>query len=338
MWTEAKLDDLLTVPSKQLVQDIQQLKGDIMILGAGGKMGPSLTLLAKKACVEAGIKKRVIAVSRFSDDGIVQQLTNQGVEVIRGDLLDFEFVNALPKVQNIIYIAGRKFGTSGATHLTWASNAIIPALVIDAFKACNIVVFSTGNVYPLVPYNSGGATEETTPLPMGEYAMSCLARERIFEYASEAYGTKVLLYRLNYAVDLRYGILHDIAMKVMTGQKISLQMGYFNCIWQGNANEWALRALNLCTSPTTKLNVTGMETLSVRDVATALGKRFDKPVIFEGKEQNTALLSNAQKAVALFGKASVNMETLIKWQVEWLVSGGSSFGKPTHFEERQGSY
>ena len=252
--------------------------------------------------------------------------------------MDIEKLNALPQVENIIYMAGRKFGTDGQEPLTWAMNATLPAFVAYKFRTSNIVVFSSGNIYPKVPTYSGGCTEENKTNPIGEYAMSCLARERAFEYGALEYQTKVFIYRLNYALDLRYGVLYDIANNLLNNEPISIATPCFNCIWQGSANEIAISGLLHTGSPAVKLNVTGPETVSVKYAAQKLAKLLGKTPVFTGEEQNDAYLNNAGKAIEEFGYPSVSIETLIKWQAEWLIDGGRGLGKPTHFEERKGSY
>ncbi len=338
MWNEEKLTALLTTPSDTLTEDIKNIKGDIMVLGAGGKMGPTLCLLAKNAAEKAGISKKIIAVSRFGDAAIRAKLEQNGIETISIDLLDVQDLNRLPIAENVIYMAGRKFGTDGQEPLTWAMNATLPAFAAYHFRQANLVVFSSGNIYPIVPLASGGCAEEQKPEPVGEYAMSCLARERAFEYASLQYGTKVFLYRLNFALDLRYGVLYDIAHKVLSGEPISLATPCFNVIWQGSANEIALRALLHADSPAVKMNVTGPETVSVRYAAERLGGLLGKTPVFEGEEQNNAYLNNAGRAAELFGYPSVSVNTLIEWQAQWLLDGNTGINKPTHFEERKGSY
>ena len=338
MWNEEKLTALLTTPSDTLTEDIKNIKGDIMVLGAGGKMGPTLCLLAQNAVERAGISKKIIAVSRFSDATIRAELEQNGIETISIDLLNVQELNRLPAAENVIYMAGRKFGTDGQEPLTWAMNATLPAFAAYHFRQANLVVFSSGNIYPIVPLASGGCAEEQKPEPVGEYAMSCLARERAFEYASLQYGTKVFLYRLNFALDLRYGVLYDIAHKVLSGEPISLATPCFNVIWQGSANEIALRALLHTGSPAVKMNVTGPETVSVRYAAERLGGLLGKTPVFEGEEQNNAYLNNAGRAAELFGYPSVSVNTLIEWQAQWLLDGNTGINKPTHFEERKGSY
>ena len=339
MWTEEKLNEMLTTPSAKLVDDVKKIKGDIMVLGAGGKMGPTLCILAKNAIRAAGIEKRVIAVSRFSDPVALELLHSNGVETISADLLDRDSLDALPEVENVIFMAGRKFGTDGGTeYLTWAMNATLPALVAYKFKKSNIVVFSSGNIYPIVPLSHGGCSESEKVAPIGEYAQSVLARERAFEYAAKEYGTKVFIYRLNFAVDLRYGVIFDCAKKIIDGTPISLTTPCFNFIWQGSANEIAIRGLLHCESPMKIMNVTGPETVSIKETSIKLGKYLGKEPVFEGEEGDTAYLNNAGLAMETFGYPEVSAETLIKWQAEYILDGGRTIDKPTHFEERKGSY
>ncbi|MEG2673232.1 MAG: NAD-dependent epimerase/dehydratase family protein [Ruthenibacterium sp.] len=337
-WTEEVLDDLLTTPSDTLVADIAKIQGDIMVLGAGGKMGPTLCVLAKNAIKKAGIDKKVVAVSRFTDKFAVELLKKHDVEIISCDLLDVDALNNLPELENVIYMAGRKFGTDGSEWQTWAMNATLPAFVAKKFRKSNLVVFSSGNIYPMVSITSGGCSEADKPAPIGEYAMSCLARERAFEYAANTFGTKVFLYRLSFAVDLRYGVIYDIAEKILSGTPISVTTPVLNCIWQGTANEIALRGLLHTTSPANIVNVTGPETLSVRYIARELSKKLGKEPVFCGEEGQDAYISNAGKTTKLFGYPAVSAETLIEWQGDWILSGGRGLGKPTHFEERKGSY
>lgn len=339
MWTEEKLNEMLTTPSANLIEDVKKIKGDIMVLGAGGKMGPTLCILAKNAIRAAGIEKKVIAVSRFSDPVALDLLHSNGVETISADLLDRDNLEALPEVENIIFMAGRKFGTDGGTeYLTWAMNATLPALVAYKFKKSNIVVFSSGNIYPIVPLSHGGCSESEKVAPIGEYAQSVLARERAFEYAAKEYGTKVFVYRLNFAVDLRYGVIFDCAKKIIDGTPISLTTPCFNFIWQGSANEIAIRGLLHCESPMRIMNVTGPETVSIKETSIKLGKYLGKEPVFEGEEGNTAYLNNAGLAMETFGYPDVSAETLIRWQAEYILDGGRTIDKPTHFEERKGSY
>lgn len=335
---ESQLDVVLTTPSDVLVSDIKKIKGDIIILGAGGKMGPTLALLAKNAVKKAGIDKRIIAVSRFSDPIATKLLTDNDVEIIKSDLLVTGALDSLPDADNVIYMAGKKFGTDGQEADTWAMNTWLPSRVAERYKNASITVFSTGNIYPKVPVYSGGATEAIKPDPVGEYGMSSLGRERMFEYAAKTYGTKVAVYRLNYAVDLRYGVLHDICTNLINGTPISVTTPCFNCIWQGDANEIAIRMLLHASSDVFRLNVTGPETVPVKETAIKLGKLLDKTPVFSGEESDDAYLNNAGKMFELFGYPTVGVEALIKLQAAWVQSGGRALGKPTHFEERKGSY
>jgi len=340
MWSEEHLDNLLTTPSLGLVADMAKIEGDIIILGAGGKMGPSLSLLAKNACKEGGLNKRVIAVSRFSDPFAVELLAKHGVETISGDLMEPDFLASLPDAHNIIFMAGRKFGTDGQECQTWAMNTWLPSMVAQRFKKSRIVVFSSGNIYPMKSPKDGGADENTPLDPVGEYAMSCLGRERVFEYASQEFGTKVCMYRLNYAVDLRYGVLNDIAQTILKNEPVTITAPVFNCIWQGYANEIALRCLLMCESPANRLNVTGPETVSVKWAARELAKHLGREVIIQEPESanDKALINNAAKMCSNFGYPDVSIEQLIKWQADWLLSGGRILNKPTHFEERKGKF
>lgn len=326
----AALDELLARPSEVLAQDLAAVDGDILILGAGGKMGPSLARLAKAAAPD----RRVIAVARFSAAGLQEQLGSDGVETIRCDLMDRDAVAALPRVRNVVFMAGQKFGASGHPALTWAMNVHVPGIVAEVFRESRIVVFSTGNVYPLVPVGSGGATEEMAPGPIGEYAQSCLGRERIFQH----FGGAGLIFRLNYAIDLRYGVLHDVASRVRAGTPIDLAMGHVNVIWQGDANAQALRALRHCASPMLPLNVSGPETLSVRWVAEELGARLGMAPQFVGEEAPLALLTNTARAASLFGYPDVPVLRMLDWVADWVKRAQPSLGKPTKFEVRDGRF
>lgn len=339
-WTEEKLDALLTSPSQELVRDMRNLKGDVLVLGAGGKMGPTLCLLLHNALKAAGLENqiKITAVSRFSDPLAVQLLKQHDIHILSVDLLAPGALETLPPAPNVIYMAGRKFGTDGQEYLTWAMNAWLPSRVAQRYKDSRIVVFSSGNLYPKVPIRSGGATEETPTEPVGEYCMSCQGRERMFEYAARTFGTKVAFYRLNYAVDLRYGVLWDLARNILNGEPISVTTPSFNCIWQGDANEAALRLLLHADSSIFKLNVTGPETAGVRETALKLGQLLGREPLFTGQEQDTAYLNNAGKMFSLFGYPKVSLDTLIRWQTQWILDGGRTLNKPTHFEERQGSY
>lgn len=338
MWTEEKLNKMLTTPSQALVKELGALDGDILVLGAGGKMGPTLCVLAKNALRAAGVEKRVIAVSRFSDPLVVELLRENDVEMVSADLLKPGVLDTLPDAENIIYMAGKKFGTDGNEYATWAMNTWLPSRVAERYKHSRIVVFSSGNLYPKVCLSGGGATEKTRTEPVGEYCMSCQGRERMFEYAAKTFGTRVAVYRLNYAVDLRYGVLYDMAHNMLEGKPISVTTPSFNCIWQGDANEAALRLLAHASPEVFTLNVTGPETAGVQETAKKLGKLLGKEPTFTGEPADTAYLSNAGKMFSLFGYPTVSLETLIAWQAQWILDGGRALGKPTHFEERKGSY
>ena len=299
----------LLQPSDDLIADIKKIDGDILILGAGGKMGPALAKLAKQAIDQAGITKKVIGVSRFSEAGLQEELTNAGIQTIEADLLQDDQLQALPDVRNILYLAGTKFGTTGNESFTWAMNSYLPGRVANKFKNSRIVVFSTGNVYPLTPIALGGATEDMLPEPLGEYAQSCLGRERVFQYFGSKHNIPIVIYRLNYANDVTYGVLLEIAKSVRENKSIDLSMGAVNVIWQGDANEIALRALHHCAVPAKILNVTGPETLSVRWLAEQFGKMFGQTPVFVQQEEPTALLSNAAESVRLFGNPKTTAET-----------------------------
>ncbi|MFS8514633.1 MAG: NAD(P)-dependent oxidoreductase [Planifilum fulgidum] len=333
-----ELERILTEPSDRLVRDVSRLDGDLIILGVGGKMGPGLAKLAKKAFERAGLKHRVIGVSRFSDQGVREELERSGVETISADLLEEDQLQALPDAKYVIHMVGRKFGTKGKEHLTWALNAYLPGRVALKYRNARIVSFSTGNVYPLVKLAQGGATEEDPPRPAGEYAQSCLGRERVFEYFSRKYGIPMLHFRLNYAIDMRYGVLLEIARAVRERQPIDLRMGQVNVIWQGDASEMAIRSLLHCQSPPKILNVTGPESIPVRWLAREFGRRFNVEPIFEYEEADSALLSNASEAHQLFGYPRVSLRQMIEWTVKWLEAGGVTYDKPTHFQEREGEF
>ena len=338
MWTVEKLEMLETTPSAALVEDVRKIRGDLMVLGAGGKMGPTLCKLAKNAFKAAGMDNRVIAVSRFSNEEAKRNMVEAGVEVIPCDLQDVAQLNSLPDIPNIIFMAGLKFGTDGNEWKTWGMNATLPAFVGEKFKGANIVVFSSGNVYPLAKLSSGGSVETDPTGPIGEYTMSVLARERAFEYAANRHGTKVCLFRLNYAIDLRYGILCDIATRILERKPIRIDTPAVTFIWQGSANEDAIRCLLHCSSPAEIMNVTGPEIVSVQRAALTMGEMLGIQPIFEGEPQNDAYIVNSAKATSIFGYPAVSAGTLMRWQVEWLQDTGITLGKPTHFEERKGSY
>jgi nucleoside-diphosphate-sugar epimerase len=336
--SEQQLEDLLSEPTQADARAMAEMQGDLLILGVAGKMGPSLAKRARRACERAKMPRRIIGVARFSDPGVREDLANSGIETISADLLAPGALAALPDAPNVLYMAARKFGSTGAEHLTWAMNALLPALVADRYPTSRIVAFSTGNVYPFVPVGLGGATEDTPLGPVGEYAQSALARERLFQFFSERNQTPVMLLRLNYAIDLRYGVLLDIGQKVFERRPIDLTMGHVNVIWQGDANSVALRSFGLAQSPPAVLNLTGPETVAVRWIARRFGERLGVEPVLEGKEAETALLSNAARCHKLFGYPSVTVEQMIEWVAGWIGMGGSTLAKPTHFEARDGRF
>jgi dTDP-4-dehydrorhamnose reductase len=335
---EQQLEELLSMPSGEVVDLFRTLEGDIIFLGIAGKIGPSISNMAKKACEEAHVSKRIIGVSRFSNEEERKLIESYGIETIKGDLLDQDFVNSLPKVKNVFFLAGMKFGAEDNLSLTWAMNTYIPALIAQQYKDSRIVAFSTGCVYPLVRIESGGSLESDRPEAIGEYAQSCLGRERMFEYGSIRNGTYVSLIRLNYSVEMRYGVLVDIALKVKNEEKVDLAMGYFNAIWQGDMNAMALLTLLHCSSPAKVINITGPETLSVRQVALKFGKLFDKTPKFIGEEAPTALLSNARMAHEILGKQRISPDQIIHWIAYWISNEKRLLNKHTHFEVRDGKY
>jgi nucleoside-diphosphate-sugar epimerase len=335
----AELEERLSRPSDPVVSAMKAIEGDLLILGAGGKMGPSLAKLARRAADMAGTHRRIVAVSRFSNSDLRTELSTQGVETIVCDLLEPGALSRLPEIPNVIFMAARKFGTSGDEHWTWAVNTYLPGIVAERFRYCRIITFSTGNVYPLRSLSQGGAVETTPVDPVGEYAQSALGRERMFQYASARWGTPVVILRLNYAVELRYGVLVDIGRAVFERRPISLSVPYVNVIWQGDANSWCLRSFTHCQSPPFILNITGPETLSVREIAAQFGRHFGvEPILVPKANNSTALLNDARKANALFGNPSVTPGKMIAWTAGWIQQGGVTLNKPTHFQTRDGRF
>jgi len=317
---------------------LSQLDGDILILGVGGKMGPTLARMAKRASDEGGVRRRVIGVSRFSDASVRGRLEAWGIETIVCDLLREDQVQALPAVPNVVFMAGMKFGSSGNPSMTWAMNCYVPALACRRYHDSRIAVFSSGNVYPLVPVDSRGSTEDDPTGPIGEYAITVLGRERIFQHFSESLGTPATILRLNYAMEMRYGVLVDIARDVFAGRPVDLSMAKANVIWQADANAMALASLAHATTPPKVINLAGPEILRVRDVAEQFGRLMDKPVRFTGKEGRVAYLNNGQAGHALLGDVNVDADQMIRWTAEWVSRGGESLSKPTHFQVQDGKF
>ena len=333
-----QLEDRLSGPTPDVMETMRRLDGDLIVLGVAGKMGPSLARMARRASDLAGLRRRIIGVARFSSAGCEAWLQQCGIKTIRCDLLDEEAVQRLPDVPNVLYLAGMKFGATGQEPLTWAMNTYLPAIICRKYARNRIVAFSTGNVYALTPATGGGSLEADSPAPVGEYAMSCLGRERVFEHFSRTQGTRVALIRLNYACDLRYGVVVDLAQKVLAGTPVDLSMGWFNTLWQGDANAMTLRCFDHVASPPLALNFTGPEVLNVREICEKLGKLLGRRPVFAGTESATALLSNARRAFSMFGQPQVNADQLLAWVAAWLRHGGPTLNKPTHFETRDGRF
>ena len=335
----AAVEDFMSTPSHALVEDLARVPGDILVLGVGGKMGPTLARMAKRAAPS----KRVIGVARFTDRALPDALRGWGVEALTCDLLDREALSRLPNAQDgvtsVVFMAGHKFGAAGNASLTWAMNVAVPWMVAETFRDCRIVSFSTACVYPFVDVTGPGAPEDlpATP-PAGDYANSCVGRERMFEHGSRAWGTPGRMLRLSYAIDLRYGVLRDVADAVFQGRPIDLAMGWADVIWQGDANEQSLRLLAHCTTPATPINVSGAAHTSIRRLAEAFGTRFGRAPVLVGSEAPTAWLVDTRQAQSLFGPPRVPLDTMIDWVADWVARGGASLGKPTHFETRDGQY
>lgn len=334
---EDALEELLARPSAADVAFASRLTDDVLVLGAGGKMGPSLARRLRRALDAAGSARRVLAVARFSDPALAAALARDGVETVACDLLDPAQVARLPRLREVLFLAGRKFGSSARPDLTWAQNVVVPSIVAPHFTQSRIVVFSSGNVYPPVAPGKAAATERDPVGPVGEYAQTCVGRERVFEHAALEHGTRCLFFRLFYAVDLRYGTLVDIARQVHAGETVDLRAGHVNALWQGDACSYALRSLALCESPPQALVVTGPEVVSVREAAEAFGLRFGRAPRFAG-EPGPALLGDPSLCVARLGAPEVPLARLLDWVAGWVARGGRSLGKPTHFDATDGRF
>jgi nucleoside-diphosphate-sugar epimerase len=333
--TEAELDDLLSAPRDETTAALEACPGDVIVLGAGGKMGPTLARMIRRAARD---DRKVMAVSRWSSASAERALREHDVETLGCDLLDRDAVARLPDAPNVIFMAGQKFGTTGAPAMTWAMNTLVPANCAERYRNSRIVAFSTGNVYPLTPIGNGGSRETDAPGPVGEYAASCLGRERVFELYAERHGMKSAIVRLNYAIDLRYGVLVDIATRVLREEPVAVDMGYVNVIWQGDANRIAIECLAHAAAPPFVVNVTGAELLSVRAIAESFGERFGKRVTFSGAERPDALLSSTTRMRETFAPPSTTLDQMITMVADWLRSGGALLGKPTKFEARDGAF
>lgn len=336
--TVEELEERLSRPREDVIEILARMPGDIVFLGVGGKMGPSMARLARRASDAAGIHRRVIGVSRFSTPELRARLESWGIETISCDLLDAAAVKSLPDAPLVVSMSGFKFGTSSAPGVTWATNCYVPVLVGDRYRDSRIVAFSTGNVYGLVPVERGGSQEDDPLAPVGEYAMAALGRERMYDYASRAFGCPVTLLRLNYATELRYGVLVDLAEQIWAGQKIDLSMAYVNVIWLGDANAMTLRAFDQCHSPPTVLNLAGLPILRTRDVCLQLGQLLGRPVEFAGQESDRALLNDGRRGYELLGQPHVPAEQMIHWTADWVARGGQRLGKPTHFQSVSGKF
>ncbi|MFO0970525.1 MAG: NAD-dependent epimerase/dehydratase family protein [Gemmataceae bacterium] len=335
---EDALDDLLSTPTPLVVETLSRVEGDLVILGVGGKMGPTLARMARRALDQAGRKNRVIGVARFSQAGLEQRLRNWGIETVACDLLDPDAVARLPDASHVVSMTGMKFGASGQAARTWAVNCLTPIHACRRYRGAKMAAFSTGNVYGLTPVARGGSCEDDEPRPFGDYSLSALGRERMYEYGSATYDVPMTLLRLNYAVELRYGVLVDLAQKVWGGEAIDVTMGHFNAIWQGDANAMALASFAHVARPPRVLNIAGPEVLSVRRLAERLGALLDKSVAIGGQEADDAFLSDAGQSQRLFGYPTVSVEQMLEWVADWTRRDMPLLGKPTKFQVRDGKF
>lgn len=333
-----QLEELLSEPSPVAIESMARLDGDLILLGVGGKMGPTLARMARRASDAAGESRRIIGVARFTSGAAEDSLRRHGIETIRCDLTQPDEIHRLPDAANVIFMVGLKFGTTADPSATWAMNTFVPGAVCHRYRDSRILAFSSGNIYGLTPVDGSGSREEEPLRPVGEYAMTCLGRERVFDYFSRKWAIPLTILRLNYACELRYGVLVDLAGKVWRGEPVDLGIGYFNVIWQADANAMALCALGRAASPPWVVNITGPEKLSVRDVCQRLGQRMNRHAHFTGVEATTALLSDARRGLDQFGPPRIGADRLIDWIADWVMRGGESFDKPTHFESRDGVF
>jgi nucleoside-diphosphate-sugar epimerase len=336
--SEEQLDEIMTRPRPALIEFIKTLKSPLVLLGAAGKMGPSLAVLARRAAEAAESDLKIIAVSRFSSSDARTWLESRGVQTIARDLLERDALRPLPDSENVVYLVGLKFGTQQNPSLTWAVNTLVPTHVVERYRGSRMVALSTGNVYPLSPVSGLGSVETDSLTPLGEYCNAAVARERLFEYSARKHGTPLAVLRLNYAVDLRYGVLLEIAQKVWAGAPVDVTTGCLNCLWQGDANEMILRSLGLAAAPPAAFNLTGAARLSVRELALRFGELMSRPVEIVGREAETALLSNSARLCAALGAPATSLELLLKWTAHWVMQGGKVLGKPTRFEVRDGKF
>lgn len=335
---EAELEELLSRPTPAVVEQLSKLDGDLVLLGTGGKVGPSLAMMARRALDEAGSSSRVIGVSRWSDADVRQRVEDQGIQTVSADLADPDAYAALPDAAAMLFLVGHKFGSSGDSSRTWWMNSTVPALAANRYRGVPTVVYSTGNVYPLRPTSLGGASESDPTGPVGAYAQSCLAREQMFTHAGHAWGTPSVIYRLNYAVELRYGVIADIASKILAGEPVDVTMPAVNVVWQGDSNAWTLASLRIADPSATILNATGPETISTRRIAGLLGELLEREVTITGSESSDALLNDASWCHSQFGYPSVPVQQVIEWVAAWLRGGGRQLGKATKFQQREGNF
>jgi len=333
-----QLEDLLSRPTPEAISAMRRMEGDLIVLGVGGKIGPTLARMARRASDAAGVRRRVIGVSRFSKGEVPARLEAQGIETIACDLLDRGQLDRLPDVPNVLYLAAMKFGSTGQEDTTWAMNVYLPGMVCEKFRTSRIVAYSSGNVYRMMPAQSGGSTEGDPPEPIGDYAMSVLGRERMFAHFGRRWEMPTALIRLNYAHEMRYGVLVDLAQQVLAGRPIDLSMGYFNAIWQGDSSAMTLAVFDHAAVPPWVVNVAGPETLSVRAVAREFGRLLGRPVTFAGSESPDALLSNGRLGHEELGRPRVSVGQMMRWIADWQLRGGPMLGKPTHFQTRDGKF